>query len=50
MLIFSPDGKSFATCASEGGPIIWDVTSHEKRITCQSAARLRALSGLSPRW
>jgi WD40 repeat protein len=35
--VFSPDGKSLATCG-QSGPIIWDVTSHQKRIACQSAA------------
>jgi len=45
--IFSPDGKSLAA-SGQRGVCIWDVTTHEKRLSLQSAAHQGLVLACSP--
>jgi WD40 repeat protein/serine/threonine protein kinase len=45
--IFSPDGKSLAA-SGDLGASIWNVATHQKRLTCQSAAPVGYCLAYSP--
>jgi WD40 repeat protein/serine/threonine protein kinase len=46
-VVFSPDGKSLAACG-EQDPVIWDVATRQKRLSCPSASHFGAGLAYSP--
>jgi WD40 repeat protein len=47
-VVFSPDGKSLATCGLGEGASIWDVATRQKRASCHSGAALGTCLAYSP--